>query len=827
MKIAWEVIKEKIKNNIEESLYEGNPSFSEEEVIKGINLYLKLVNQPINVGSLKGVHTQVLPALQQGYIDEKGEMAPLRLLANSMEPFLKKFCIMILNKQTKDIESMTLLELLKLVGFNKALTAQKGDGFPYFEEARLKGFRDKDEYLYQICNAYLVRNQVHLAPNWSEMKIFTYFSDILTTCVYLCLQHQSAIEDLPKFEFQSDYSEKLNSEENKILYDFISFGNTSTEIKIQVVHSYILHYLYNKGTVSIDEIKKECDKYFDSVVGKQFYERRLNRLKEEKQIDFIGATQVALSSDERERLDRVNKEFAEDKDLFLNFYQQLLQEYGIIHYYDELLERLTDFFVKNFDIDIAEIYKRGENISGEKDLFDEFINYINGILPDRSLTNDFFKALLGICVGSDFIVRIGASKVIGKLSNPEHFQNYIKNKARTVYLDTQVVLYLLCVGYLNKPDYDNIYFKTVEELFEFTKQNANIHLKFAKPYLSEVAYQLKLALMLIPFEDFDQSKYSRNVFYQFYEHLKKHDLLEEKDDGFGNFLNNFLLVHEDDAYEDDFDDIVLSNLSGILRKDFNVEVETLPYYEERDRAVVVLDNVLKHIMHTPKPHMVLVNDAHMVCHLSANVHGDEPFFLTWDKTFTEFRKAYKNKYHRETLISWHLFSPSKFLNHMSVMSFRIDPKSIVNEYLYILDSLDFQQTTKSLVDSLNKLTDIKNLPKEQRRKYIELTVELFSPQEFSYEVSLPENEVREAMPKPLESIIEEINKYFNSSATKITMEQYRQTQLNENYFAQTVAIMREELKFNIQYQTSTSNYLSQINALVEKYLQEQTKPNRQ
>lgn len=245
-------------------------------------------------------------------------------------------------------------------------------------------------------------------------------------------------------------------------------------------------------------------------------------------------------------------------------------------------------------------------------------------MPDKSLTNDFFKELLGLCVGSDFIVRIGASKVIGKLSNPEQFQNYIKNKNRTVYLDTQVVLYLLCLGYLNNTGYENIYYKTVEELYGFTKQNLNIHLKFVKPYLSEVAYQLKLALMLIPFEDFDQSKYSRNVFYQFYQHLKKSDHLRETDENFGQFLKNFLLVNEDDAYDVDFDDIVLSNLTGVL-KYFDVEVEIIPFYEERDRAITVLENVLRNNSHNPKPHLVLGNDALMVCHLSANVHGDEPF----------------------------------------------------------------------------------------------------------------------------------------------------------------------------------------------------------
>lgn len=357
MKIAWETIREKIKNNVEETLAEGSPPFSEAKVIKGIELFIKLVSQPTNVSALKGLHAQILPALQKGYIDEKGEIGPLRLLADSIEPFLKKFYIFILDIPAKDVDSMTLLRLLKLTDLNKALSSQVGDGYPYFAEGKLKSFRDKEEYLYEIASSYLVRNQVHLSPNWSEVKIYTYFKDILTMCIYLCLNHQDKIEKLPKFEIQSEFSEQLNSEENKILYDFISFGNTSTEIKIQVVHCYILHFLYGKGTVAIGELKKACDNYFDSAAGKQFYERRLNKLKESKKIEFVEGNKVVLTEIERLRLDTVNKEFEEDRELFLNLYQELLQNYGIEHSYDPLLEKLTNFFVKNFDIDIAEIYR--------------------------------------------------------------------------------------------------------------------------------------------------------------------------------------------------------------------------------------------------------------------------------------------------------------------------------------------------------------------------------------------------------------------------------------------------------------------------------------
>ncbi len=93
-----------------------------------------------------------------------------------------------------------------------------------------------------------------------------------------------------------------------------------------------------------------------------------------------------------------------------------------------------------------------------------------------------------------------------------------------------------------------------------------------------------------------------------------------------------------------------------------------------------------------------------------------------------------------------------------------------------------------------------------------------NPQEFSYEIELPESEIREAMTQPLESIMEEINRFFNSSSTKFTMEQYRLMQLDESYFEHLVEIIRGEVKSKIQYSCGNSAYLSKISDVVEKYL---------
>src|SRR5699024_5795173 len=143
-------------------------------------------------------------------------------------------------------------------------------------------------------------------------------------------------------------------------------------------------------------------------------------------------------------------------------------------------------------------------------------------------------------------------------------------------------------------------------------------------------------------------------------------------------------------------------------------VVKLPYYEEYDSASNLLEEVIKENLLAIKTHYVLKNDAIMVCHLSnSQYHINEPFFLTWDKSFTPFRKKYKDKFRRKDPISWHLFTPSKFLNHMDLINFKINPSSMTNDFLSVIDGLGVHNMTRTIFDSMNRFLDIKDITKNQ------------------------------------------------------------------------------------------------------------------
>ena len=59
-------------------------------------------------------------------------------------------------------------------------------------------------------------------------------------------------------------------------------------------------------------------------------------------------------------------------------------------------------------------------------------------------SKDLFKELLCISRDNDVLIRVSAGRAYQTISNPERFDEYVRKADRKVWLDTQILLYLLC-----------------------------------------------------------------------------------------------------------------------------------------------------------------------------------------------------------------------------------------------------------------------------------------------------------------------------------------------------------------------------------------------
>ena len=207
----------------------------------------------------------------------------------------------------------------------------------------------------------------------------------------------------------------------------------------------------------------------------------------------------------------------------------------------------------------------------------------------------------------------------------------------------------------------------------------------------------------------------------------------------------------------------------------------------------------------------------MVCHLSdSDFHQIEPIFLTWDKSFCQFRKDFKNMFNRLDHISWHLFNPSKFLNHMALIDFKIDANSISNEYLSIIDAFDIHEGTQTIVDSMNRFLDLKGITRGKRRKYIEITREIFNEEEFSYEIMPPEESSQDNVSKIFTELVEAVHHYYNSGESPHSAYEYRTVMLEEETFVEITNILVKELKSRKEGKTPNNAFMHEIDQVISR-----------
>ncbi|HRH49460.1 MAG TPA: hypothetical protein PLP23_11965 [Panacibacter sp.] len=803
-----------MKRDFEDIFLVNNPSYP--NIDEGILLFQKIIYSNIIQFELGGLH-RILPiALNEAYTSKIGQIGPLRVIADCMEPYLKKICLIAGLDSVNATLTKELMPLLKMLNLNTALTNQSRGGYPQFTEINLSSYHGSQEYLEFICDAYLTRNKVHTSPDWNRKQVINKLTNLLVVYVYAALKYKLEIERLQDVQPTSTFiKEKINSDQ-KYLYYFISFGSTTNKIRNQIVTSYILNYLKENQPIKIEQIQMAANSFFANEMNINYYQNLIQKLERESKIELNKQQKlIQLLPAEYKRICDVQNNFEENRSIFFLFLEDISKKYNIHHLLSDLFDKLLEFIENNYNIDMAEAYNKGVDIEkDENQTYQSFINYLQSITENKDQANTLFKDLIELSRDSDFLIRMCASKAFATLSNPDRFEQYMHQETRVVYLDTQIILFALCLNYVPKASYDNFYYQTTEELIELANKNKNIQLKVSRLYLQEVAYQLKLALLLIPFEEMGKGKLSSNVFYQFYWHLKEKGMLDEEDKSFADFMYTWFKLYEEDAYDSKFFSIAYSNLYDFLTgSDLNIEVVTIPTYDNKYDAVEILNQVLASDNFKFRPKHSVDNDAIMMCHLcNGDIHVVEPFFLTWDKAFTNFRKEFIRKYKRNSALSFHLFNPARFINHYSLLKLKINPQAITNDFLSIMDSNNIHEKTQTVWDAINRFLNIDNINSQKRKIYIGKVKDLFE-QELDYtSEDASDFEKTNKVLLPFEEVIGKINDYYTNNSN-YNIGDYRNLLLTENYFDKAAKLIFQNVSepdTNINVFVELDNLISEL-----------------
>lgn len=784
--IQWSRIKNSIKLYCKNAFAEQNIAILETDINDAIDIFYNLLSKKIPYAMLNGLGRTVLPALQESCCDNPGSLSSFLVIKAQVDSIMKILLITTGKKTYAEVTGKGTKQLFVWTGIVPSYTMQD----PHITLAIAETYKGRSDGLYLFAYTDYCRNELHESPD-IDASVVTYgLKHILAFYIFMIYMLKSDLLSLHPEYAEKSYTQISDPKGERMYYDFMNYGQAANAIKNRFINSFVLETLYSSNTEKSKLIEKMLI-FSKNSLKQASAERILERLKGNNRIVITPSFQVCLSDEERNRLGDAYSNYAERINDFLNQLDSFISMYSLTCERSTLFDVVKTFFENNFNTDLIEI---SDNIEIEETnelhiLTDKLKKYG---CADNSIKNAIIS-LLQICKSNDILVRLGMSKLYSKISNPDAFEQYANSPNRKVYVDTQLVLYGLCVN-MDLGSSDNKRFVSMKNLLSTISNKDNIQLTMCRHYLSEVSYHLRQALLLIPFADrYDiyKREISSNVFYRYYYELREKNMLSEDINSFADFLYDVFGFEESDAYSSSFWESSTSVLEDIIYNDLGVTIERIPMYGEDqiNRAANVFKSLFTESK--SKSDLILKNDAIMGIHLFATpIEEAEPFFLTWDSMFSPFRKKYIQSYKKTKHIYWHLFSPMKFVNHIDLLNLHVDIDSLSDDMLTMIETDEYKNHTSRIIDKFSKILDISGIDATKRRKYINMiNEEVFNEQDFPNIIEAESDELQSEIKKIADLFEKLLDHYKEISVDSLAT--YTKYVLNEEFFQSLVTLIKE------------------------------------
>lgn len=615
--------------------------------------------------------------------------------------------------------------------------------------------------------------------------------------------------NLSDFQTESKYFDDVKV---KAYYDLMSFGK-ATDIKYNIIKSFVLNYLFNNDSVGRDTLLDSINAHFNSKMESSYFVSVLNRLSSEKKLKITKDSLTLLDS-ERSRIDNVLQNFRIEEGLLIRDISEILREYRMEGHIDQIIKQLSELYENTYSINLSEFTYRDSNINDVKTATQNLKTLLkdisNTFLDDQDI-DLIIKKLIKIADSSEILPRIAAGEVYSKVADPERLERYVYQNLenKVIFLDANVILNLLLAHYEPDVDYDNYFYKIANQFYKFIQTN-NLILKTINRYSKEVASIFKDALLLLPFSKLPAFKSlggSSNILYKFFQHLEDNHLLENGVNNFEDFLRQFKFT-----YRVDKDDNFKSQMEYLLDS-LNIELEEINKYDFFKTAELIRDQVL--INNRSKSSFAVTNDAIMFERLgdpNSDINPVDPIFCTWDMSLIKTRKIYFDRFPGCT--RWYMFTPTRLMDHISMMNFQIKPGMVSNEILSILEQdFNFQQMTHTLLDSV---ATVINANDAVGLKYTNMLAQIRDTQILEVDAKIEGGvEVNSSELLPIDLIFKTLfeNYVLNKDDHSLY---FKKLFTQEDYFDEITNIITSE-KTNIdEYGKTSERMLNKIDMLIEK-----------
>lgn len=560
--------------------------------------------------------------------------------------------------------------------------------------------------------------------------------------------------------------ESEDDETQRFLYEILCSGHDSTDIKMNIIKSVIVVSIYeHKNSIQIDKLQTIAEdklgkriSNFQNLLQKLGGDQRIRYDKDDRNI-------VHLSELEYTAVQGILEESRMLEAQFRYRFKEILQSHSINNV-EECFVKLLELYSSHFDFSSGNEYEAK---------FKSFKSFLSAATNDNEKADGIIAEIRELCDSNPYLNRICASNSFIGLYKSNSLEKYVKQKQNCVFLDTPLIVYLICYKSLvltNDLVWHDSQFRSTRSLYELSKRRdcGDVFLYTTNDYINEVFGELKKAFQISWVEKFapvDLLIRANNTFYNFYRYLLSiEDVLDITIGSFEDFVRKVLCITSVSFESNDFETITRNNIRNMVDNGYGISVvqgtgrgfnieEEVKYYEttlkkDKSRWASISDTKT----------LLFLSSVRQLDRIDSN-RDINLYLATWDRTFEQYQ-AHLQERGAKNEIS--IASPAKIVNDISMAFFNIDTTCITNEIFYADRKYGITANVKAFV---NKITSLLEKKENGDNAFFRAVFEWYNEQVNLSDYDSDKTELSNHVEQLLLALFDTIEKQFNPDEREI------------------------------------------------------------
>ncbi len=367
---------------------------------------------------------------------------------------------------------------------------------------------------------------------------------------------------------------------SKVLFDVFSTGGGVADIKYDFINSHIQLFLYDNGQASKDEIIEHVNNSLNTTLHEKVYSTQLAKQQKQGLIDNRGNSIYDLTEKTKAMISEIQNLSPNQENLLINNVRQCLKKYSFDTITKEIITKIYYLYNAHYEAEIDELNSNVDSFEPkERKIYQELVKFVKSKGVQKNDANSLVKDILAICGQSEYLNKISISNLFTSLFKSNKLDEYLDQFNRNIFLDTQVLLQIICYEFKDTEYKDNLYSsaKYLSQQKEFLNGQVKFHT--TSDYVEEVAGHLWEAnkikrLLELPFVEFLGP--IEECFFNYYNYLREGNEIFED---FDEFVERLFNIELNTISNTDFVNEIYEDIHESL-ENIGIEIHEVPFFEK-------------------------------------------------------------------------------------------------------------------------------------------------------------------------------------------------------------------------------------------------------